>query len=206
MAKPETPMSGSMTKPEKQVMRLVTASVDRLGAAAEAALRFDRAALAVLRLVAACGHAAGGSHAVHAEAAAFLELHAQGLLRVLHNAGSGVHRWARLSEWGVIWEWVDVAACGVRWHVLGGVSPGKHLDVRPLGELCVLSVWSCCGASSGPAWTLWGRLKTVQAWRDCYLGSTFIASGPGLVWPVAAQGLVVGFKSQGSGSAHASAI
>ena len=79
-------------------MRLVTASVDRLGAAAEAAARFDRAALAVLRLVATCGQAAGGSHAVHAEAAAFLELHAQGLLRVLHNAGSGVHRWGCLRK------------------------------------------------------------------------------------------------------------
>ena len=75
-----------------QVLRLVTASVDRMGAAAEAAQRFDRAALAVLRLVAACAQAAGGSHAVHAEAAAFLDLHAQGLLRILHNAGSGVHR------------------------------------------------------------------------------------------------------------------
>ena len=134
MAKPEMPMSESMTKPETQVMRLVLASVDRLGAAAEAALRFDRAALAVLRLVAACGQAAGGSHAVHAEAAAFLELHAQGLLRVLHNAGSGVHRLVRLSEWGVIWEWVNVAACGVRWHVLGSVWPAKHLDMRPLGH------------------------------------------------------------------------
>ena len=76
----------------EQVTRLVVASVDRRGAAAEAALRFDRAALAVLRLVVACTRAAGGSHAVLAEAAAFLELHAQGLLRMLHNAGSGIHR------------------------------------------------------------------------------------------------------------------
>ena len=85
-----------------QVVHLVTASVDRQGSAAAVAARFDKAALAVLRLVVACMQSASGSHAVCAEGAAFLDVHSPGLQRILHNAGSGVHR---------CWHTTDLVHC-----------------------------------------------------------------------------------------------